>query len=358
MGLGWTIENPYEAVMDQALKPRIEDIPAVSAQVSALIRDSIIIDILLPWLPDFNGDRFDELLPRWRRAGISCISLTLSAGGDDSSAPTMDWIAQVRARIARSPGTHLVQRAEDIRTCHADRRLGLSFNFQDTLPIGRALHLVQHYYDLGIRQIGLAYNIRNYVGDGCAEESNAGLSRFGRRLIAELNRVGVIIDGTHAGYRMTKEAMELCAKPFIFSHSNPMAVRPHYRSVRDDQMKHCAATGGLVGINGVGFWTGDMDASTESIFRCLDYAVNLIGEDHVGLGFDYIWDIDKLFSWADHSDLLWPPFEGESMVRHNYAGPEQIVALVAAMVDHGYPATGIRKILGENYLRVAAANWA
>jgi membrane dipeptidase len=340
-----------------SLKPRIEEIPSVGPEVLAAIERSIAVDMLLPWLPDFNGDAFDRLLPRWRSAGISCISLTLSAGGDDSSAPTMDWIARVTRDIATRPGFRLVETVGDIRDCHAARTLGLSFNFQDTLPVGRSLHLVHYYYDLGVRQMGLAYNIRNYVGDGCAEEANAGLSRFGRRLVAELNRVGIIVDGTHAGYRTTMEAMEIGTKPFIFSHSNPMAIRPHYRSVRDDQMKGCAATGGLVGINGVGFWTGDMDASTESIFRCLDYAVELIGEDHVGIGFDYIWDIDKLFSWADHSDLLWPPYEGERMVRHNYAGPEQIVDLVAVMMAHGYSTTAVEKILGGNYLRVAAANW-
>jgi membrane dipeptidase len=340
-----------------SLKPRIEEIPNVPNHVLELIRDSVAIDILLPWLPDFNGDRFDQLLPRWRKAGISCISLTLSAGGDDSSAPTMNWIASVREKVAGTPTIRLVRAASDIRHCHRDGALGLSFNFQDTLPIGRALHLVQYYYDLGIRQIGLAYNIRNYVGDGCAEESNAGLSRFGRLLVKEMNRVGIIVDGTHAGYRTTMEAMEICSKPFIFSHSNPMAIRPHYRSVRDDQMKSCAATGGLIGINGVGFWTGDMDATTESIFRCLDYAVELVGEDHIAIGFDYIWDIEKLFSWADHSDLLWPPYEGERMVKHNYAGPEQIPDLVACMVSHGYSNIAIKKILGENYLRVAEANW-
>jgi len=339
------------------LKPRIETIPQVPEHVAKLIQDSVVIDILLPWLPDFNGDQFDNLLPRWRRAGISCISLTVSAGGDDSSAPVMDWIAKVRSKIAHSGQTELIAGVDDIRKCFRQKRLGLSFNFQDTLPIGRALHLVQYYYDLGVRQVGLAYNIRNYVGDGCAEESNAGLSRFGRELVKELNRVGIVVDGTHAGYRTTMEAMEICTKPFIFSHSNPFVIRPHYRSIRDDQMKKCAATGGLVGINGVGFWTGDMDASTESIFRCLDYAVQLIGEDHVAVGFDYVWDIEKLFGWADHSDLLWPPYEGERMVVHNYAGPEQIVALVATMDEHGYDARAIKKILGENYLRVAAANW-
>jgi membrane dipeptidase len=266
-------------------------------------------------------------------------------------------MVRLRRQIADSPTTRLIETVDDIRRCHDDGVLGLSFNLQDTLPLSRQLHMVQFFFELGLRQVGLAYNLRNFVGDGCAEEADAGLSRFGRKLIAEMNRVGIIVDGTHAGYRTTMEAMELSTKPFIFSHSNPHAVRPHYRSVRDDQMKAAAATGGTVGINGVGYWTGDIDASTESIFRCLDYAVTLIGEDHIHLGYDYIWDLDELFKWADEADLLWPPYQGERMVKHNYAGPEQIVDLVEHMVRHGYGDRTIEKILGSNYLRVARVTW-
>jgi membrane dipeptidase len=251
----------------------------------------------------------------------------------------------------------VIRGTADILACHAEGKLGLSFNFQDALPFGRSLERVQEFYALGVRQVGLAYNIRNFAGDGCAEEDNAGLSRFGRQLVAELNRVGMIIDGTHVGIRTSLEAIAASSKPFVFSHSNPHAIRPHYRSVTDEQMKAAAASGGSVGINGVGFWTGDMDAGTESIFRCLDYAVSLIGDDHVHLGFDYIWDLDALFAWADRDSILWPPYRGERMVKHNYAGPEQIAELIDYMVRHGYPDASIKKILGGNYLRVAAANW-
>jgi membrane dipeptidase len=339
------------------LKPRIETIPEVSERTRRLMRDSVVVDALLPWSPIFNGDQFDQLLPRWRQAGVTCVSLTVAGGDIDDFVLSIDWMVRLRRQIAACPTTRLIETVTDIRRCHDDGVLGLSFNLQDALPLGRQLHMVEFFYQLGLRQVGLAYNLRNYVGDGCAEEADAGLSRFGRALIAEMNRVGIIVDGTHAGYRTTMEAMQISTKPFIFSHSNPHAVRPHYRSVRDDQMKAAAATGGTVGINGVGFWTGDINASTESIFRCLDYAVALIGDDHVHLGYDYIWDLDELFRWADDADLMWPPYQGERMVKHNYAGPEQIVDLVEHMVQHGYEDSTIVKILGANYLRVAQATW-
>lgn len=340
-------------------KPRIETVPDISDRARQLLRQSIIVDAVLPWTEEFNGREFDRLLPRWRNVGVTCVSLTV-AGGDSDLAYTMfgveDWIKNVTAE-AEAAGMRIIRTTADIAGCKRDALLGLSFNFQDALPFARSLELVERYYRLGVRQVGLVYNIRNFVGDGCAEEADAGLSRFGRTLIAELNRVGMIIDGTHVGCRTSMEAIELTTKPFIFSHSNPHGVRPHYRSVNDEQMKAAAATGGSIGINGVGFWTGDMDAGTESIFRCLDYAVSLIGDEHVHLGFDYIWDLDELFAWADRDSLLWPPYKGERMVKHNYAGPEQIADLVDHMVRHGYEDGTIKKILGGNYLRVAAANW-
>jgi len=340
-----------------ALKPRIETIPEVSERTRRLVRDSVIVDDLLPWSPSLNGDQFDRLLPRWLAAGVACVSLTMAYRGYDQFETVLDWIVRVRRQIADAADMTLIDSVADIRRCHAEKRLGLSLNFQDCLPIGRNLDRVQLFYDLGVRQVGLAYNLRNYVGDGGAEEANGGLSRYGRALVAELNRVGIIVDGSHAGHRTTMEAMEITARPFIFSHSNPHAIRPHYRSVRDDQMKAAAATGGSVGINGVGFWTGDIDATTESIFRCLDYAVALLGDEHVHLGFDYVWDLDNLFKWAGGSSLLWPDYEGEAMVKHNYAGPEQIVDLVEHMVRHGYGDEAIGRILGGNYLRVAQATW-
>jgi membrane dipeptidase len=345
-------------MLAKELRPRIETIPEVSERTRRLMRDSVVVDALLPWSPRLNGDQFDLLLPRWRKAGVTCISLTMAYRGFDEFTAVTDWTSRVRQQIADAEGMRLVESIADINSCHANGDLGLYFNFQDALPIGRQLHLAQLFYDLGVRQIGLAYNLRNFVGDGGAEEANGGLSRFGRALVAELNRVGIIVDGSHAGHRTTMDAMEITTKPFIFSHSNPHAVRPHYRSVQDDQMKAAAATGGTVGINGVGFWTGDIDATTESIFRCVDYAVQLIGDDHVHLGFDYIWDLDELFKWTGGgSSLLWPPYKGELMVKHNYAGPEQIVDLVEHMVQHGYRDSTIEKILGRNYLRVAAATW-
>ncbi len=341
---------------DVELKPRIEMIPDVSDRALRLFEESLVWDAILPWVPEMNAPDIDHILPRFHAAGVNFASLTLAARFDTRTA--FANIARTKAQV-RAQSDYLVEAATvaEIDDARAGSRLAVGFNFQDTMPFGIDLDNVQAFYELGVRQVGLAYNGRNFVGDGCAEPDDAGLSLFGRELIAEMNRVGMLVDGTHAGYRTSMEAIELSRAPFIFSHSNPSAIFGHYRNIKDDQIKACAATGGVIGINGVGYFVGDVDAPTEAIFRCLDYTVELVGVDHVGLGFDYVYDLDVAIQWVRLAPLIWPPYEGTAMPMHNYAGPEQMVELVELMVGHGYADEAITAILGGNWRRVADAVW-
>lgn len=172
-----------------------------------------------------------------------------------------------------------------------------------------------------------------------------------------MSRIGMLVDGSHSGFRSTMEAMQHCRGPFIFSHSNPASVVPHYRNINDDQIKACAATGGVIGINGAGAFLGDVDASTEAIFRCLDYVVQLVGAEHVGLGFDYVLDSERVTQWVRDRPLMWPMPEGQQYAKQNFAGPEQMVALTQLMYNHDYGDGAIRGVLGENWARVCEAAW-
>ncbi len=109
-------------------------------------------------------------------------------------------------------------------------RLGITFHFQNTTPVGNDLDLLEGYQRLGVRMIQLTYNHRNLVGDGCMEPEDAGLSRFGRDLIAEMNRLGIVVDLSHTGHRTTLEAMEASLAPTVFSHSNAKGLFDHPRT--------------------------------------------------------------------------------------------------------------------------------
>src|SRR5690606_14743350 len=115
---------------------------------------------------------------------------------------------------------------------------------------------------------------------------------------------------SHTGLRTVREVIDYSKNPVIFSHSNPRALRDHPRNIPDELMKACAERGGVVGINGIGLFLGDNDNSTETIVRHIDYAVNLIGEDHVGLGLDYVFDRAELDDYVKKMAATFPPGMG------------------------------------------------
>ncbi|HTN98782.1 MAG TPA: membrane dipeptidase, partial [Nordella sp.] len=182
--------------------------------------------------------------------------------------------------------------------------------------------------------------------------TDAGLSRYGISLIAAMNRAAMIVDGSHTGYRTSLEAIEICERPFIFSHSNAFALVPHYRNIKDDQIKACAATGGIIGVNGVNEFLGETKATTEAMFRHVDYIANLVGPEHVGIGLDYVKDYEAIWRWMQDSPDLWPDNDGAAPLYPDHAQPEQILDLAAMLLEAGYSHSNVRGILGENYLRV------
>ncbi len=338
------------------LKPRTEKVPSVSEKALRLFQENLVWDNLLPWVPGYNIDEVDTIFPRFRELGVNFASLTLGAGGAAPGASVdviVERIGRVKCEIReRSDWLVFASTVAEIREAKAANKLAVNFNFQETLPFGRNLDLIQIYYDLGIRQALLAYNQKNLVGDGCNERTDAGLSNFGVDVIKEMNRVGMLVDGSHSGYQTTMEAIEICDGPFIFSHSNPFAVFNHFRNIKDDQIDACAASGGVIGVVGAGGFLDDINASTESIFRCLDYLVERAGPEHVGLGMDYVRDVEGAFKMRQKAPTAWP-----NTVKYNYAGAEEVMGLTQMMLDHGYPDKAIINILGENWARVSEQVW-
>lgn len=326
----------------------------VSDAGPALPQDAVVCDLTLPWFYPFMVD-VDITLPRFHEAGIDFVSLTVNVP-ENSLAATVRHIAMVKAHIrSRADRMAFAASAEDILAAKASGRLAVGLHFQGTDALDGAVEMVQTYYDLGVRHMLLAYNRKNAVGDGCAERTDGGLSRFGLQLVAEMNRVGVLVDGSHTGYRTTMEAMEACRAPFIFSHSNAHALVPHYRNIRDDQIKACAKSGGLIGINGINEFLGVSTSTTEALFRHVDHICQLVGPQHAAIGLDYVKDAKAITQWVQDNPELWPANNGVPMPEPDDAQPEQVVELGKMMLARGYAEKDVRGVLGENFLRVLRA---
>lgn len=288
-------------------------------------------------------------------SGVDAITLNVGFGdrGIDEHirmlATFRDWIARHQDKLT------LALKAEDIRAAKANGKLAISFDIEGMNALGGQASMVEVYYTLGVRWMLVAYNLSNAAGGGCMEE-DGGLTAFGKAALAEMNRVGMVPCGTHCGYRTARDLVELSVSPVIFSHSNPRAMWDHPRNIPDDLMKACAERGGVIGINGIGIFLGENDARITTILNHIDYALSLVGEDHVGLALDYVFDDQEMAAFAAQNPVMFPPsagFGGEMAM----IAPWQIGEIADGLSKRGLGSTGLAKVLGGNHLRIAQTVW-
>jgi membrane dipeptidase len=321
-----------------------------SDEVERLLASSDVWDMTLPWT---LGQQDLSLLARYKRAGFTFVSATTQDIPASFSGITS--CIESCQRLIRAAPEWLVfaKSVADIEAARQEGKLAVGLNVQDTLQLGTDLTNIQALQQVGVRHMLLAYQTRNFVADGCAETSDAGLSNFGRLVVREMNRVGMIIDCTHTGRRSSLEAIELSERPPIFSHSNAYSVCAHIRNITDEQIRHCAARGGVVGVVGVGAFLGDPQASAESMFRHIDYIATLVGAEHVGIGTDYMNDMPAAFKWMlTQKETAWPDPTGTQLYEGTCFQPEQLRDLVQIMLSNGYSSDVVRGILGRNFKRV------
>lgn len=329
----------------------------IADRARTLLADAVVWDNV--WPIDLPGnesvgntwDRLDQFIA----AGVGAVGLTL-AGDNHNASEALRLVAWARSEL-RTRGAVVVDKVEDVVAARRAGKIAVVLQFEGTRCFERDLNLVDAFYALGVRQTLLAFNNANCAGGGCADDVDGGLTSYGKRFVREAERVGMLIDLSHVGRRTSLDALEIAAKPMVFSHSNASAVHPNFRNIDDDMARACARTGGLVGISGSSEYLGDISCSSETLFRHLDHYVQLLGAQHVGLGFDVVFDPDPLSAWVRARPDEWPMVRDPEWPGFRYAGPEQVVDLVAMMLAHGYGEPAIRDILGGNHLRVCGAVW-
>jgi membrane dipeptidase len=305
----------------------------------------------MPLKPD--DARFLPELERYRKSGVRVVGINVAfdvmkpAEGPRVLAHFRHWIR------ARPRHFTLPQTFEDLQQLR--RKLGVFFDIEGGAALEGQLSMVEFYRDLGVRWIAMTYNKNNALGGGCMDVDR-GLTKFGHAVVTEMERVGITVCCSHTGFRTTMDVVRHATKPVIFSHSNPLGAFRHKRNVRDTALKAIASTGGVAGINGIGIFLGKNDVSSETFANHVDYVVQTIGIDHVGLGLDYTFDAEEVDAYVKAHPEIFPPEEGFAEgIR--MVPPEQIRDIASVLARRGYKLGDLRKLLGGNFMRVARANW-
>jgi membrane dipeptidase len=296
-----------------------------------------------------------------RGGGVTAINATLCTG--EGFRTTIGFIAEWQRRFEQHRDLIMpVRTVADICAAKKAARVGVIMGFQNSSPIEDDLYLLSIFKELGVRIIQLTYNDRNFVGDGCLERTDGGLSNFGIEVVREMNRLGMLIDLSHAGHRTTMEAIEVSQKPVAFTHAGPRALFDHPRNKTDEELRYLANKGGVAGANAFPeFLAAGWQATLSDFLDTVDYMVERIGVDHVSLGLDLTegrgkedyrrWEAGKIKQRLPLG-VEWPVVYPEG-IRSAVDWPNITDGLLA----RGYSEPAVQQILGGNLLRLFEEVW-
>jgi membrane dipeptidase len=338
---------------------------------------AIVIDAL-GGLGEFNPDAPDDAplsargLADARESGVTVIHFTINEPGNGPGKfmAAVKTIAGVERELALHPDALMkILKGADIQTAKASKRLGIIYGCQDTTMLEADLKNLAVFKDLGVRIVQPTYNVRNLMGDGCIENADGGLSKRGYDLIAEMNRQKLLLDLSHAGPRTIAEGIAASRAPMAITHTGCRALADLPRNTRDSELRALADRGGVVGIYFMSFLRESGQPHAEDLIRHVEHAVNVCGEDHVGLG------TDGSLSGVPLTDAYRAYFRKEVEARHKagygapgesadvltivpeYNEPARFARLANDLANRGWPETRVDKLLGANFARLFEEVW-
>ncbi|MGE0094518.1 MAG: dipeptidase [Alphaproteobacteria bacterium] len=334
--------------------------------VEEIHRDALIVDGL-----GFGSDGYAGNLIAGNVAAINITVADVTGDFELCCDNMATWCA--RLDEAGSPW-RLVLEAEDIAAAKAAGKIGLIMGWQNMRPIADRLERLTLFRRLGVRVMQLTYNERNFIGSGCLEPLDSGLSAFGKRAVREMNRLGIAVDLSHVAERTCLDAVAASDKPVLITHANAKAVRDVPRNKSDAVIKAVAGTGGLIGASVYGpmCWNGDPSRrpNLSDFVRHLEHIVGLVGIAHVSLGSDFpiVSDLAKvnhiiertMKRYAGNVNTYAAAFGNDVKTRYlsDCGSPAELGNLTQALVERGWREADIRALLGENLVRVLKRIWA
>lgn len=325
-----------------------------------IIKDSIIVEAHrdmyeMAYLRNMGNEHpvRDVILPRLKKSNIGIVFYAL--GGDSIShalwtechmRAAMENIDHFYLEKSSSPGImKVIKKPSDIPGKFSRKILHFLLILEGGKPLEGKISLLRNYYRLGIRGLQLTWNFRNELADGVAEEiAGGGLSNFGREVVKEMNRLGMLIDLSHLSRKGFFDVMDITQSPICVSHSNVFTLHKHRRCLTDDQIKAVKENGGVIGINAIATLVSRTDKSIERLIDHICYMADMIGVQHIGLGLDF----------TRHDGPRHPKElihgSGKEQVLRGFEEVEDIPNLVEGLLKRGYSSKEIQLILGGSFI--------
>jgi membrane dipeptidase len=324
-----------------------------------------------PDLPD-DAPLSPKFVADARASGVTAVNITVNEVGNAPNRfeRAVAGIASVEHELTAHPDVFLkVLHVGHVAQAKASHRMGLIYGCQDSTMLEGELKRLSLFCDLGVRICQPTYNQRNAIGDGCLESADRGLTQLGHDFVAEMNRLHMLVDLSHAGPRTIADGIAASKVPVAISHTGCRALVDVPRNTHDKDLKALADKGGVAGVYSMPFLRASGQPHAADLIRHLEYAVNVCGEDHVGLGTDgsisgielnaaYAAFQRKFYEDRAKAGLAAP---GEAADVFNlipeYNHPRRYKTLADDLSRRGWPSNRIDKILGQNFARLFAEVW-
>jgi membrane dipeptidase len=324
--------------------------------VHELHGEAMVIDGLI--IAKWERQVFEDM----RLGGLSAANCTCSVW--EGFTDTMDNIAEWKRMLAENDDILLqVYGVEDIRRAKQEGRVGIILGWQNTFAIESELDRLRLFRDLGVRFMQLTYNTQNLVGAGCWESKDNGLTDYGRDVVERMNELGIVIDLSHVGEQTCRDAVAHSKVPVAFTHCVPRGLLDMPRNKSDDLLISCADSGGFVGFAPYGpFLPTGEDSTIDDCVAGIEYTIDLVGEDAVGIGTDFTQGHDAdFFTWLrsdkGNGRSLVKGFSGRPTNPAGLDGMKDYPNLTATMLRRGWSENRVRKVMGENWLRYLGEVW-
>jgi membrane dipeptidase len=318
-----------------------------------------------------SGPRIDhQVVQDAIASGMTAVNQTIGYvfGDKDPFEQTVTEVATWDRLIRNDPQLLKVHSVQDIERCKRNCQLGLILGFQNAAMLGNKLNRIDTFTDFGIKIMQLTYNNQNLLGGGCLTAGNPGLAPFGHDVVERLNTLRVIVDLSHSGDQTCLDAARKSVRPIAVTHTGCRALVDHPRNTTDEALRLVASKGGYVGIYFMPYLAAGRNATPEDVIAHLEHAIQVCGEDHVGIGTDGgTSTIDlgaakieraRLYAQRRAAGIATP---GESPNILNFipelTGPDQFRSLASLLALRGHSTARIEKILGINFLRYARDAW-